>query len=169
MIIIQNQSTEFLILIDYTYFFAELWSDGTFKTGRQEALESLSNLLKQDPISTSSTSPSSSSSAAAAAADTTIRDTLSSNNKLILVDDIMHLKSMRKQVFQLCRLHRAPLLTVYVSTPLEIALQRNRARIAETAVSEASLRKLFEEFEVPDARFVHDRHVVSIDTSCLQM
>lgn len=143
LLLLDCLQTEILSLL----FMLELWNHETFKTGRQNAIDELSKLLTPKSSSSSSSS------------------TRAPKRKTILVDDIMHLKSMRKQVFQLCRHHSVPLVTVCVSTSLTTALQRNQTRNIDTTVSEESIRKLFDEFEVPDPRFVHDRHVIPIDTT----
>lgn len=139
-------------------FVLELWSDRSFKTGRQQALDQLSNTL-------SVANPPTSASSASLHSPTNDQQ----RSRIILVDDIMYLRSMRKQVFQLCRRHAAPLVTVYVRTSLDVALERNRNRQAGAFVHEETLRKLFDEFEALDTRFVQDRHVVTIDNTSTNM
>ena len=47
---------------------------------------------------------------------------------IVIVDDIMYYRSMRREVYTIAREQSYGFVTLYVSVPVEVALQRNAAR-----------------------------------------
>ena len=79
-------------------------------------------------------------------------------NRIIIVDDTMHHRSMRREVFVITRDHNVPLLTVWIQTDLTVALQRLRARTEGERVSEDSFHRVCAQFERPDSSHICDRN-----------
>lgn len=50
------------------------------------------------------------------------------NDGLIIVDDIMYLRSMRRELYVITRDHGVPLVTVWMKSCLDVCLARNRSR-----------------------------------------
>ena len=69
--------------------------------------------------------------------------------QLVIVDDNMHLRSMRHACYRVAAEEQAAFLTIHVTAPLETLLFRNAARKGAECVPEASLRKIFAELEPP--------------------
>ena len=46
----------------------------------------------------------------------------------LILDDLFYLRSMRRDVYKLCRDHQVPIAIVHVNTPVSLALQRNIMR-----------------------------------------
>jgi len=120
----------------------EAWDAHTFSASRRRALDELERVLS---------SCSSSSSPAA--------------STVVLVDDIMYLSSMRREVYVLARKHLVPLVVVWVQTDLTTALARNSLRPAAQKVEDATISKILEQFEPPRASNVADRIHFCIETS----
>mmetsp|Transcript_1186 Transcript_1186/g.7749 ORF Transcript_1186/g.7749 Transcript_1186/m.7749 type:complete len:365 (+) Transcript_1186:2555-3649(+) len=68
---------------------------------------------------------------------------------VIVVDDNMHLRSMRKEYFRIAREHRACYVQVFVDVPCEVALERNRRRVEEQRVPDQVVLDMHERFERP--------------------
>lgn len=75
----------------------------------------------------------------------------------VVVDDIMYLRSMRRQLYVLGRQHAVPLAVVWVQTSLPTALARNAAREALRRIPEATIVKLHSHFEAPSRLHTADR------------
>lgn len=69
--------------------------------------------------------------------------------QLVIVDDNMHLRSMRHACYRVAAEEQAAFLTVHVTAPLETLLARNAGRKGAECVPEASLRKIVAELEPP--------------------
>ena len=85
--------------------------------------------------------------------------------KLVLVDDNMHLRSMRRQIFQIARKHRTDFAILHLRLPLREASARNEARGEARAVPEAVLAKMHASFEAPGEsdRIPFERKTVRVD------
>jgi tRNA uridine 5-carbamoylmethylation protein Kti12 len=92
-------------------------------------------------------------------------DTTSQLQQVAIVDDIMHLRSMRRAVFKVARKYSVPLLVVWVKTDLTAALERNgRRRLNEgDRIPSEVIQKLFEQFDEPSSKHICDRHCCTID------
>ena len=85
---------------------------------------------------------------------------------LILVDDIMYLRSMRREVYVIARDCNIPIIVVWVNTPLEVALQRNSQRSGKQHIEEQTIIKIHAALEPPDAQHICDRVHIVIDGAC---
>ena len=112
------------------------WDDSTFKSARSASLQELEQRL----------------------------DTLGSES-VVVVDDIMYLKSMRREVYVLGRMRCVPVVVITVSTELSTALARNALRDPHQRVDEASILRISERFEAPSPRAADRLHFV-IDNNC---
>ena len=72
--------------------------------------------------------------------------------KLVIVDDNMHLRSMRRQLYLLARKHRTAFITLYVETPLSVALESNNSREKKNKVPMHVITKMNHDLEVPDGK-----------------
>ncbi|KAF8073254.1 Pstk [Scenedesmus sp. PABB004] len=83
---------------------------------------------------------------------------------VVVVDDVHHLRSMRHELAQLARAHAAAFMQVFLDCPLELALQRNRARVGAERVPDAVLARLATAFEPPaaDARAWEAQHTLTL-------
>lgn len=93
-----------------------------------------------------------------------IREILSTpqNSRIIIIDDIMYLKSMRREIYVLARNNNIPLLTIWLNTSVDIAQARNNLRNETSRVSDESFSKILENFEPPDQSYIFDRHYIEI-------
>ena len=73
---------------------------------------------------------------------------LGEERKLVIVDDNMHLRSMRRQMYLLARQHRTDFVIVYVHIPLSEALGRN-VRRGSSSVPEHVISRMHSTFEPP--------------------
>ncbi|KAL7569084.1 hypothetical protein ACA910_016922 [Epithemia clementina (nom. ined.)] len=121
-----------------------------WRTSRVAALEDLSSLLRNHRTSTDLKS------------------------LVVIMDDNFHLRSMRKQVFQVCQKVKEEFIicsatdngkilhsqnqfedthiffgTIWMNTPLEICLQRNSSRSVKQKVPDESIHRIFDTFEPP--------------------
>ena len=118
----------------------EVWSERTFADSRKTGLDTVKLYLENS---------------SSLSCDT-----------VILVDDIMYLHSMRREMYVLARDYGAHhLLIVHVTTDIDVALARNAIRDVSTKVDEESIRRMFDRFEQPNHKLVHEKHVVHIDTN----
>jgi tRNA uridine 5-carbamoylmethylation protein Kti12 len=82
---------------------------------------------------------------------------------LVVVDDLMYLRSMRREVYVLCRDRGAPLLVVWLKTDLEIALERNSHRMGRQRIDAATVRRIATNLQPPDPAFIFDRNNIVVD------
>jgi tRNA uridine 5-carbamoylmethylation protein Kti12 len=102
---------------------------------------------------------------------TTEKETSTSSTQslppVVIIDDNMYLRSMRREIYVTCRNMKVPSLTVWIKTDPEIAFQRNQFRnqFQSGNVSTESFQRICTSFQQPDNRFIFDRHslVVSGD------
>ena len=75
------------------------------------------------------------------------------HNNVIIIDDTMHLKSMRREIYTITRDNSSSTSFLIVSLKenisLETVLSRNASRPKETQVPEATVERLFHQFEFP--------------------
>lgn len=86
-------------------------------------------------------------------------------NRVVVVDDNMQYKSMRKKCVQLAQQATLPtsVCVVYVHVDVDEAVRRNGQRGEEERVPEASIRRLAAQMEVPEADDGLGLHVVRVD------
>lgn len=66
---------------------------------------------------------------------------------LVIMDDNMHMASMRKEVFMLARSHGAAFVHVRVSCALDVAMARNGKRPGRSRVTLAAMRRIAERLD----------------------
>ncbi len=69
--------------------------------------------------------------------------------QLVIVDDNMHLRSMRHACYKVAAEEQAAFVTMHITAPLDTLLARNAERNGVEYVPEASLRKIYAELEPP--------------------
>lgn len=123
-----------------------MWDESSFKRLRKCNLDKVNDIVDSLPVST----------------------TAESNGfpGLILVDDIMYLRSMRREVYVVAREKNIPIIVVWINTPLEVALQRNSQRVGMQHIDEETITKIHNSLEPPDSQRICDRNHVIIDGAC---
>lgn len=92
--------------------------------------------------------------------------TASSQDRLVIVDDNMYYRSMRHECLQLARKHQAAYIQLYITCPVDTALQRNASRSQGVRVPEAVMQRMARVFEVPDAqRHAWEANTIMLDSS----
>jgi tRNA uridine 5-carbamoylmethylation protein Kti12 len=131
----------------------EAWGKGSFQSGRNHALAQLLSMLsgvrdaeglachKQEPSNDHCDHP---------------------KAVLAIVDDIMYLRSMRREVYVIAREHRCHHLVVYVDTDLDVCRERNSSRNEVTKINEQSLQRIHSQLEPPRCSDIADRHSVRV-------
>ncbi|KAK9805006.1 hypothetical protein WJX73_000675 [Symbiochloris irregularis] len=85
---------------------------------------------------------------------------------MVLVDDNMHLRSMRKDVWHLARQHRAAFVQLYLPCSLDQALQRNSRRPPHQQVPLEVIQRMSERLEAPrPEQYAWERHTVTHSTA----
>jgi len=118
----------------------EEYSPEVWKANRRKAHSLVESELKQDPDDA--------------------RQVGREKKKLVIVDDNMHLRSMRRQMYLLARKHRTAFVILYLEIPLSVALESNDTRrdLAEGSSKKNSvvparvITKMNKELEVPDGK-----------------
>lgn len=87
------------------------------------------------------------------------------HKRVIIVDDLMYLRSMRRQVYQLARDRGCPMLVVWVQTSSSVAWERNslRPKDGKTFVAEESFNRIASSFQPPAEEHICDRHSHIVD------
>ena len=118
---------------------ADQWDEDSFGTSREKNIAQLQDLIQQP--------------------------TLNGLHKLIIVDDIMYLHSMRRAIYVKTRdLEVHDLFIIRVSADYSTALTRNSLRPDSKRVAEETLLKIFNRFEEPNTSLVHERNSFVVDT-----
>ncbi|VDK83847.1 unnamed protein product [Litomosoides sigmodontis] len=68
---------------------------------------------------------------------------------VIVVDDILYLKSMRRPFRRMSAMYQLPYLVVFVDVPLVKALTQNMQRPVKNRIPESTIRKIYEQMELP--------------------
>ena len=126
-------------------FYAD-WDESSFKKLRKDSLERIRAIAHTFPFATANDSD--------------------EFPGLILVDDIMYLRSMRREVYVIARDSNIPIIVVWVNTPLEVALERNSQRSGKQRIEEQTITKIHAALEPPDSQHICDRVHIIIDGSC---
>jgi tRNA uridine 5-carbamoylmethylation protein Kti12 len=127
------------------------WNESTFKSSRERAITALTEILSNDrdgivnPLSDSATPPE------------------NVKRNILVVDDIFYLKSMRKEIYVLCKRWNLLLSVFWLNTPLAVALGRNQARQPNHRVDESTVLTMSQRFEPPDPKIMHDRYNLVLD------
>jgi tRNA uridine 5-carbamoylmethylation protein Kti12 len=82
---------------------------------------------------------------------------------VVIVDDLMHLHSMRRDVYKLTRDLQVPQVVVHVKTDLTTALERNALRNATERIPDEVVTRLYHQMEEPNTAAIADRHNCTIN------
>ena len=115
-----------------------VWSENTFKQYRELALNDVNQIL------TESNRP---------------------KESVLIIDDIMYLKSMRREIYVLARDNCAKLLCIWIDCSLDNAIKRNNNRTGTGKISEESIFRVNSLFEPPDPTYITDRHYIRVDAN----
>ncbi|RYH04870.1 hypothetical protein EON65_46275 [archaeon] len=88
---------------------------------------------------------------------------------LIIMDDNMHLRSMRRAIYVSCRDLLVPRLLIHCTASYDVCYARNNSRENENKVSDQSFHRLERSFQSPNERFIFDRPCFTIDTNSSSM
>ena len=72
-----------------------------------------------------------------------------SGERVVIVDDNMFYRSMRRVIFRMCRENRCAFVTIHVRVSAEVATGRNRAREGRARVPEAAFQRMLAAFQPP--------------------
>ena len=86
-----------------------------------------------------------------------------SNAKLIIVDDTMHLRSMRREVYVTAREEGHSIICIHVSINIELALSRNDQRPESTRVDRTTLLRIFQSFQPLRPDLTAEKFQVTVD------
>lgn len=128
------------------------WDENSFKTIRKQAVDNLSYHIQSEKSNILANSID----------NNTI---LMKNPNLIIIDDIMYLKSMRREIYVLLRDLSISLLTIHIKTSIEHCLERNNNREGIQRIPEEIISKIYNHFEPPDSYNIFDRHCFIIDNN----
>ena len=184
----------------YTYYCCKLvWDEKSFKLIRSKCLQRVIDAIHIQSSSVKSLSPHCNGSIdtdddddAAAYDDAVLVHT--TNDGLIIVDDIMYLRSMRRELYVITRDHGVPLVTVWMKSCLDVCLARNRSRNARIStssddntstscridrhntesihsidrnvklVTDDTILRIHGAFEEPTSEFIFDRYHIVVDS-----
>lgn len=119
---------------------SDLWDEYTFKISREKSFEALRSIFMENIGNRT--------------------------NKVLLVDDICYLKSMRRKLYTLARDHGFATIIVHINVELEVALRRNVCRDVSRRVHEDTIRKIHRCFESPlTSNNIADRYSFELDAN----
>ncbi len=84
------------------------------------------------------------------------------NPHVVIVDDLMYLRSMRRQVYVICRDCNVKLLTIFVDTSPGIAKERNTRRIGRERICDETMERIIHSFEGPSNGMIYDRNYTRV-------
>jgi tRNA uridine 5-carbamoylmethylation protein Kti12 len=97
---------------------------------------------------------------------TTISRKDDAKDSVIIVDDIMYYRSMRREIFTLARDSIiSEFVVVWVNVPLEVAMSRNESRELLKRVGTEAMQRIHNAFEPPVESLIFDRVHLQIDNS----
>lgn len=83
---------------------------------------------------------------------------------IVIVDDIMYLCSMRRELYTLARSHNAALVCIQLSASLSTILYRNSLRHGRARISENTIIKIHGAFENVDAKRTAEKYSIVVST-----
>jgi tRNA uridine 5-carbamoylmethylation protein Kti12 len=120
------------------------WNESTFHTFRQQNMHTVATHIES--------------------VATTIRNR-EETPSVVIIDDLMYLRSMRREIYVMARDHHVPLLVVWVKADINVALDRNSHREGRARIKEETMRRICEQLQPPDASFIFDRVHMVIDNN----
>ena len=115
-----------------------VWNENTFKQYREFALNDVNRVL------TDSNRP---------------------KDSVLIIDDNMYMKSMRREIYVIARDSSAKLLCIWIDCSLDNAIKRNNDRIGAGKISDESIFRINSLFEPPDPTNITDRHYIRVDAN----
>lgn len=94
---------------------------------------------------------------------------LPTNLHVTIVDDIMHLRSMRREVYVLARDRGVPIISVWISADIETAFARNHLRTGAERIPEDTIMKIHSALQPPDPVHIFDRNSITVDGNAATM
>ncbi len=83
---------------------------------------------------------------------------------VIVIDDNMYLKSMRREIYVVARQARALLVTIWCQASITICRDRNQCRDVDRVLQE-SFDRIAANFEEPNPKHIFDRHLAIVDST----
>ena len=83
---------------------------------------------------------------------------------IVIVDDIMYLCSMRRELYVLARGNNATFLCIQLSAPLSTILHRNSLRECKAKIDDKVVAKLHDAFENVDIKRTAEKHSLVVST-----
>jgi tRNA uridine 5-carbamoylmethylation protein Kti12 len=146
------QSVEVIHFDDYIED-KSVWNDSSYRRGRDRALSKLTERIQSNQTEASLDN------AAVSTGTKTYKGA-----HAIIVDDLNYLRSMRREIYALGRDNYWSTVILWVNTPVEIALERNKTRSHQQVIDEVTICKVAENFESPDkSHFLFDKLWYMID------
>lgn len=85
---------------------------------------------------------------------------------VVIVDDNMFYRSMRRVIFRMCRQHASAFLVVHLRVSPGVAVERNRARAGRARVPDAAFQRMVAAFQPPASGGCGwERHALEVDAS----
>lgn len=88
------------------------------------------------------------------------KSSLSTSSLLIIIDDNMYMKSMRREIYVIARDAAIPMIVLWCNLNERLCQERNAVRDDKERVSDASFDNIVQRFELPNPRNIYDRHLV---------
>lgn len=126
----------------------EEWNETSFKESRQRGLECLQGMLAEKQSRQDQQDQHDQHDQPA--------------DKIVIVDDIMYLHSMRREIYTIARDNGYILLIVCVKAELDVCLSRNSLRPVNQRVASQAIENIFAKFEFPNSTLVCDRYNVIV-------
>jgi len=85
---------------------------------------------------------------------------------VVIVDDNMFYRSMRRVIYRMCRQHASAFLLMYLRVSPGIAAERNQARVGPARVPDAAFQRMVAAFQPPASSGCGwERHSLEVDAS----
>jgi tRNA uridine 5-carbamoylmethylation protein Kti12 len=113
------------------------WNENTFKQYRELALHDINQIFTE-------------------------KNRSKDFDTVLIIDDNMYLKSMRREVYVMARDNNTKLLCIWIDSSLENSIRRNNERTGKDKILEESIFRIHKLFEPPDTTYVADRHFICL-------
>lgn len=124
-----------MLILLLLFIYCIEWDENTFHICRQRSLNEAKNIISEQ-----------------------------ANNDLLsitIIDDLMQLRSMRREIYVMTRDTESGLLVVWVDTTIDVAITRNNCRQGKERINPESIQRIHAQLQPPDSSFIFDRaHIV---------